>query len=321
MPGEDGLAADRQPARDDDDADPAADRARRRRRPHPRARGRRRRLPAEALRAARAPAAHQRHPAPGAEAAPRAEPPKTLQLGEVRYDLNRGELWRGRDLIRLTATEAMLMRIFAARAHEPVTRQRAGRGPRRRRRRGAGARRRRADHPPAPQDRGRPTRAALPADGARLGLHAGAGLTGRHLPPFESPDALLPPPRFRLGSPRGAGGGEGVGSDCRRVDDYLAGLLVAGGPGPRRRAGRQRGGRAAVDRRVAAAGQAAAPPRPDGRRAAHPRDRHARRLLDDLAGAGAARGRAARQSRGGAARTPRSRAPTSPAPASPSGSR
>jgi two-component system phosphate regulon response regulator OmpR len=54
--------------------------------------------------------------------APRAEPPRSLQLGEVRYDVNRGELWRGRDLIRLTATEAMLMRIFAARAHEPVTR-------------------------------------------------------------------------------------------------------------------------------------------------------------------------------------------------------
>ncbi len=54
---------------------------------------------------------------------PRAEPPKTLQLGEVRYDLNRGELWRGRDLIRLTATESMLMRLLAARPHEAVTRQ------------------------------------------------------------------------------------------------------------------------------------------------------------------------------------------------------
>lgn len=54
--------------------------------------------------------------------APRSEPPRTLHLGEVRYDVNRGELWRGREMIRLTATEAMLMRIFAARAHEPVTR-------------------------------------------------------------------------------------------------------------------------------------------------------------------------------------------------------
>ena len=195
MPGEDGLAADRQPARDDDDADPAADRPRRRRRPHPRARGRRRRLPAKPFEPRelllRINAILRRVPKPQ----PRAEPPKTLQLGEVRYDMNRGELWRGRDLIRLTATEAMLMRIFAARAHEPVTRQRAGRGPRRRRRRGAGARRRRADHPPAPQDRGRPARAALPADRPRLGLHAGAGLTGRHLPPFESPRRLACPRR------------------------------------------------------------------------------------------------------------------------------
>jgi two-component system, OmpR family, phosphate regulon response regulator OmpR len=54
---------------------------------------------------------------------PRAEPPKTLQLGGVRYDMGRGELWRGRELIRLTATESMLMRIFAATPHEPVTRQ------------------------------------------------------------------------------------------------------------------------------------------------------------------------------------------------------
>ncbi len=54
---------------------------------------------------------------------PKAEPPKTLQLGEVRYDLGRGELWRGRDMIRLTATKSMLMRIFAARPNEAVTRQ------------------------------------------------------------------------------------------------------------------------------------------------------------------------------------------------------
>ncbi len=52
----------------------------------------------------------------------KAEPPRTVQLGAVRYDVTRGELWRGRDLIRLTATEAMLMRIFATRAHEPISR-------------------------------------------------------------------------------------------------------------------------------------------------------------------------------------------------------
>jgi two-component system phosphate regulon response regulator OmpR len=54
--------------------------------------------------------------------APKAEPPRTLQLGAARYDLNRGELWRGRDLVRLTATEASLLRLLAARPHEPVTR-------------------------------------------------------------------------------------------------------------------------------------------------------------------------------------------------------
>ena len=49
--------------------------------------------------------------------------PKTLQLGEVRYDLTRGRALARAQADRLTATEAMLMRIFAARAHEPVTRR------------------------------------------------------------------------------------------------------------------------------------------------------------------------------------------------------
>ncbi len=48
--------------------------------------------------------------------------PKTLQMGPVRYDLTRGELWNGGQLVRLTATESMLMRIFAARPNEPVSR-------------------------------------------------------------------------------------------------------------------------------------------------------------------------------------------------------
>lgn len=55
--------------------------------------------------------------------APASEPPKTLHLGEMRYDMGRGELWRGPEMIRLTATEAMLMRMLAARPHEPVSRQ------------------------------------------------------------------------------------------------------------------------------------------------------------------------------------------------------
>lgn len=48
--------------------------------------------------------------------------PKTLQMGRVRYDIARGELWNGPDLVRLTATEAALMRIFSATPNEPVSR-------------------------------------------------------------------------------------------------------------------------------------------------------------------------------------------------------
>jgi two-component system, OmpR family, phosphate regulon response regulator OmpR len=50
--------------------------------------------------------------------------PKVLQLGAVRYDVDRGELWHGSELVRLTATEAALMRIFAAQAGEAVSRDR-----------------------------------------------------------------------------------------------------------------------------------------------------------------------------------------------------
>ncbi len=48
--------------------------------------------------------------------------PKVLTFGPVRYDADRGEMWRGDDLVRLTATEAALMRILAARPGEPVSR-------------------------------------------------------------------------------------------------------------------------------------------------------------------------------------------------------
>ncbi|MCC0063369.1 MAG: response regulator [Defluviimonas sp.] len=48
--------------------------------------------------------------------------PRTLNFGTVRYDADRGELWRSDELVRLTATEAALMRIFAARPGEPITR-------------------------------------------------------------------------------------------------------------------------------------------------------------------------------------------------------
>ncbi|WP_045388022.1 response regulator [Falsirhodobacter sp. alg1] len=50
--------------------------------------------------------------------------PKVLHLGDVRYDMERGELWRGTDPVRLTSTESALMRIFSASAHEPISRER-----------------------------------------------------------------------------------------------------------------------------------------------------------------------------------------------------
>lgn len=48
--------------------------------------------------------------------------PKYLQLGPLRYDQDRGELWSGETPVRLTATEVALMRIFATRAGEVVSR-------------------------------------------------------------------------------------------------------------------------------------------------------------------------------------------------------
>jgi two-component system phosphate regulon response regulator OmpR len=48
--------------------------------------------------------------------------PKVLILGPVRYDVERGEMWRGDSPVRLTATEALLMRIFSARPGEALSR-------------------------------------------------------------------------------------------------------------------------------------------------------------------------------------------------------
>jgi two-component system, OmpR family, phosphate regulon response regulator OmpR len=46
-----------------------------------------------------------------------------LHMGAVRYDLDRGEMWRGEVPVRLTATEAALMRIFAAQPGVPLSRE------------------------------------------------------------------------------------------------------------------------------------------------------------------------------------------------------
>lgn len=60
--------------------------------------------------------------------APAAEPavvrPKVLNLGPIRYDIDRGEMWQGDTPVRLTATESQLMRIFSAVPGEAVTRTR-----------------------------------------------------------------------------------------------------------------------------------------------------------------------------------------------------
>lgn len=48
--------------------------------------------------------------------------PRHLQLGGKTYDIERGELWEGDDLVRLTATEAQLLKIFSATPGEAVSR-------------------------------------------------------------------------------------------------------------------------------------------------------------------------------------------------------
>ena len=50
------------------------------------------------------------------------EAPKVMSLGPIRYDVERGEMWQGNDLVRLTATESQLMKIFSAQPGEPLSR-------------------------------------------------------------------------------------------------------------------------------------------------------------------------------------------------------
>ncbi|WP_170474187.1 response regulator [Ruegeria arenilitoris] len=47
---------------------------------------------------------------------------KILHLGPIRYDIERGEMWKGEDPVRLTATESQLMKIFSAQPGEPISR-------------------------------------------------------------------------------------------------------------------------------------------------------------------------------------------------------
>jgi len=48
--------------------------------------------------------------------------PKILNLGSIRYDIEKGEMWQDDQLVRLTATESQLMRIFSAQPGAPLTR-------------------------------------------------------------------------------------------------------------------------------------------------------------------------------------------------------
>ena len=48
--------------------------------------------------------------------------PKILSLGAMRYDMERGEMWQGADLVRLTATEMQLMKIFSAQPGQAISR-------------------------------------------------------------------------------------------------------------------------------------------------------------------------------------------------------
>ena len=54
-----------------------------------------------------------------------AEPVRQIiHLGNVRYDVDRAEMWQGDVPLRLTATEVQLMRIFAAEPGAPISRER-----------------------------------------------------------------------------------------------------------------------------------------------------------------------------------------------------
>ena len=48
--------------------------------------------------------------------------PKVMHLGQVHYDVDRGEMWQGEDRLRLTATESQLMRIFSSKPGVPPSR-------------------------------------------------------------------------------------------------------------------------------------------------------------------------------------------------------
>jgi len=58
------------------------------------------------------------------DAAPEATPPKVIEMGPSRFDIDRAELSRGGTPVRLTATEVQLMRIFADNLRQAISRAR-----------------------------------------------------------------------------------------------------------------------------------------------------------------------------------------------------
>ncbi len=47
---------------------------------------------------------------------------KIIKIGKLVYKMDRGELWHGSDIIRLTTTEIMLMKIFSKNPNVPIDR-------------------------------------------------------------------------------------------------------------------------------------------------------------------------------------------------------
>ncbi len=55
--------------------------------------------------------------------APRVEPEGEVVFGPCRFDLQRGELFRDEERVRLTESESRMLRVLALRATEPMTRE------------------------------------------------------------------------------------------------------------------------------------------------------------------------------------------------------
>jgi two-component system phosphate regulon response regulator OmpR len=58
------------------------------------------------------------------EPEPEEKQSRLVQMGLVRYDMERGELSRGGTVVKLTATEVQLMRIFTSNLRQAVSRAR-----------------------------------------------------------------------------------------------------------------------------------------------------------------------------------------------------